>query len=56
MVRDAFDQPVKAVEKKESNTDLVTETDRAVEVLLINGLSLQFPDHRCRLVLALGAN
>ncbi|KAG5883505.1 hypothetical protein JTB14_013932 [Gonioctena quinquepunctata] len=36
----------KSVQKKSSEIDLVTETDQAVEKLLINGLSKQFPDHK----------
>ncbi|WKX88671.1 hypothetical protein Q1695_008362 [Nippostrongylus brasiliensis] len=46
LVRDAFDQPVCVVKTKESATDLVTETDQAVEKLLIKGLSEAFPDHK----------
>jgi myo-inositol-1(or 4)-monophosphatase len=34
------------VETKSSATDLVTETDRATEQLLISGLSKKFPDHQ----------
>lgn len=45
-MRDAFEQPFSAVQTKASNTDLVTETDKAVEDLLINGLSKEFPDHK----------
>lgn len=29
-----------------SNTDLVTETDQAVEKMLIENLSKEFPDHK----------
>ncbi|EYC12847.1 hypothetical protein Y032_0045g1120 [Ancylostoma ceylanicum] len=46
LVRDAFDQPVCVVKTKASDTDLVTETDQAVEKLLIEGLSAAFPDHK----------
>ncbi|KJH52389.1 inositol monophosphatase family protein [Dictyocaulus viviparus] len=46
LVRDAFDQPVCVVKTKESPTDLVTETDQAVEKHIINGLSEAFPDHK----------
>lgn len=46
LVRDAFDQPSSAVQTKASNTDLVTETDQAVEKLLIKGLGDKFPDHK----------
>ena len=34
------------VQTKSSSTDLVTETDQAVEKLLIDGLSKAFPDHK----------
>lgn len=34
------------VEQKSSHTDLVTETDKAVERHLIDGLSQAFPDHK----------
>ncbi|CAJ0574325.1 unnamed protein product, partial [Mesorhabditis spiculigera] len=46
IVREAFEQPASAVETKSSNTDLVTETDRAVEKYLIDGLRAAFPDHK----------
>ncbi|KAK6726252.1 hypothetical protein RB195_004524 [Necator americanus] len=46
LVRDAFDQPVCIVKTKASATDLVTETDQAVEKLLIDGLSSAFPHHK----------
>ncbi|KAF8367298.1 ttx-7 [Pristionchus pacificus] len=46
LVRDAFDQPSSAIQTKASNTDLVTETDQAVEKLLIKGLGDAFPDHK----------
>ncbi|VDM58119.1 unnamed protein product, partial [Angiostrongylus costaricensis] len=46
IVRAAFEQPVCVVKTKESATDLVTETDQAVEKLLINGLSEAFPGHK----------
>ncbi|GMR54190.1 hypothetical protein PMAYCL1PPCAC_24385 [Pristionchus mayeri] len=46
LVRDAFDQPSSAVQTKASNTDLVTETDQAVEKHLIKGLGEKFPDHK----------
>ncbi|CAJ0914932.1 unnamed protein product, partial [Mesorhabditis belari] len=46
IVREAFEQPASAVETKSSNTDLVTETDRAVERYLIDGLHAAFPDHK----------
>lgn len=46
LVRDAFDQSHCVVKTKDSATDLVTETDQAVEKLLIKGLSEAFPDHK----------
>uniref|UniRef100_A0A0N5A1M7 Inositol-1-monophosphatase n=1 Tax=Parastrongyloides trichosuri TaxID=131310 RepID=A0A0N5A1M7_PARTI len=46
LVRNAFDQPFSVVTTKASNTDLVTETDQAVEKLLISNLSAAFPDHK----------
>ncbi|KAE9552299.1 hypothetical protein FO519_004485 [Halicephalobus sp. NKZ332] len=46
VVRAAYEQPIAVVKTKSSNTDLVTETDQAVEKLLINGLSEAFPDHK----------
>jgi len=46
LVREAFEQPASAVTTKSSNIDLVTETDKAVEELLIAGLSQAFPDHK----------
>ena len=46
LVRDAFQQPMDRVETKSSNTDLVTETDRAVEDLIIKELSSKFPSHK----------
>ncbi|CAI5438499.1 unnamed protein product [Caenorhabditis angaria] len=46
LVRNAFEQTESKVDTKLSDTDLVTETDQAVEKLLIDGLSKEFPDHR----------
>lgn len=46
LVRDAFDQPASVVQTKASNTDLVTETDQAVEKMLIEGLRKAFPEHK----------
>jgi myo-inositol-1(or 4)-monophosphatase len=46
LVRDAFDQPFSHVETKSAATDLVTETDKAVEEMLIKGLSERYPDHK----------
>ncbi|VDN06032.1 unnamed protein product [Thelazia callipaeda] len=50
LVRTAFEQPYSEVHTKLSNTDLVTETDQAVEKLLIDNLSKQFPDHKLVMV------
>lgn len=36
----------KTVETKDSNIDFVTETDKEVEQILINGLKSSFPDHQ----------
>lgn len=36
----------KKVETKTCDIDLVTETDKEVEVLLIDGLKKAFPDHK----------
>ncbi|CAD6194762.1 unnamed protein product [Caenorhabditis auriculariae] len=46
LVRMAFEAKECAVNTKASDTDLVTETDQAVEKLLIEGLSTSFPDHK----------
>uniref|UniRef100_A0A915E2A3 Uncharacterized protein n=1 Tax=Ditylenchus dipsaci TaxID=166011 RepID=A0A915E2A3_9BILA len=46
LVKDAFAQPNSHVTTKASATDLVTETDQAVEEMLIKGLSAQFPTHK----------
>jgi myo-inositol-1(or 4)-monophosphatase len=48
LTREAFAKPIEKmnVETKSSATDLVTETDRAVEALLIKGISQRFPDHK----------
>ncbi|CAI4225835.1 unnamed protein product [Auanema sp. JU1783] len=46
LVRDAFDTPTSVVQTKASATDLVTETDQAVEKLIISTLSKKFPDHK----------
>jgi len=45
MIRKAIDNREKAVEEKASATDLVTETDKAVEDHLVKGLKAKFPDH-----------
>uniref|UniRef100_A0A914RSJ7 Uncharacterized protein n=1 Tax=Parascaris equorum TaxID=6256 RepID=A0A914RSJ7_PAREQ len=50
VVRAAFEQPSCDVHTKASNTDLVTETDQAVEKLLIQGLKGAFPDHKYFLI------
>ncbi|KAG8222662.1 hypothetical protein J437_LFUL003784 [Ladona fulva] len=36
----------KTIESKSSEIDFVTETDKEVEKILINGLSSEFPDHK----------
>jgi len=46
LVKDAFAQPSSNVTTKSSATDLVTETDKAVEDLLIKSISNKFPDHQ----------
>ncbi|CAI2310757.1 unnamed protein product [Caenorhabditis sp. 36 PRJEB53466] len=46
VVRTAFESAESKVDTKSSNTDLVTETDQAVEKLLIAGLSEKFTGHR----------
>ncbi|XP_071528085.1 inositol monophosphatase 1 isoform X1 [Panulirus ornatus] len=45
LVRDAIKKK-KRIETKSSAVDLVTESDKAVEKLLISGLSSAFPDHK----------
>lgn len=44
VIREAIEQK-KNVTEKNSMFDLVTETDKAVEDLLINGLKKSFPKH-----------
>lgn len=46
LVKDAFSLPTRIVETKASDIDLVTETDRAVEELLVHTLSTSFPEHK----------
>ncbi|KAF7638306.1 Inositol-1-monophosphatase [Meloidogyne graminicola] len=46
LVKSAFAKPVGTVYTKASATDFVTETDRAVEELLIGRISSRFPDHK----------
>lgn len=46
LIRAAFEQPTLQIEEKTSHTDLVTETDKAVEKLLIGSLSQAFPGHK----------
>jgi len=47
LVRDAYDRSSnRDVFTKMSSTDLVTETDRNVESLLIDGLTAKFPNHK----------
>jgi len=41
----AIEDRDKKIAEKSSPTDLVTETDKAVEDLLVSGLKKQFPDH-----------
>ncbi|VDP36499.1 unnamed protein product [Soboliphyme baturini] len=46
LVREAFHRPSGVeFETKSSSIDLVTEIDRNVEALLVNGLKAEFPDH-----------
>ena len=44
MIRDAFSEP-KVITEKGCTTDLVTETDEAVEKMIIGGLRKCYPDH-----------
>ncbi|CAD5208473.1 unnamed protein product [Bursaphelenchus xylophilus] len=46
LVKTAFSTPESNVETKASATDLVTETDKAVEELLIKSISEKYPDHQ----------
>uniref|UniRef100_A0A1I8BZ03 Inositol-1-monophosphatase n=1 Tax=Meloidogyne hapla TaxID=6305 RepID=A0A1I8BZ03_MELHA len=46
LVKTAFAKPVGTVYTKASATDFVTETDRAVEELLIGKISARFPGHK----------
>ncbi|KAL3108053.1 hypothetical protein niasHT_018215 [Heterodera trifolii] len=46
LAKNAYAQPLGVVKTKSSPTDFVTETDQAVEKLLISGLSERFPDHK----------
>jgi len=45
VVANAFESPIN-VHIKSCNTDLVTDTDRAVEELIIKDISTAFPDHK----------
>lgn len=45
-VKEALSKRDKNVETKSSATDLVTETDKAMEKLLVGGLQAKFPDHK----------
>lgn len=45
VVREAIKKK-KNIETKSSAVDLVTESDKAVEKMLISGLSEAFPDHK----------
>lgn len=46
IVRDGFRNASKSVANKGRHWDLVTEYDRRVEAVLIEGLRKRFPDHR----------
>ncbi|XP_044762541.1 inositol monophosphatase 1 [Coccinella septempunctata] len=46
LIRSQFNNRNKTITTKECDIDLVTETDKAVEELIINSLSKEFPDHR----------
>ncbi|RZF42772.1 hypothetical protein LSTR_LSTR013361, partial [Laodelphax striatellus] len=46
LIRKANEESSKSFETKSSAIDLVTKTDKAVEKLLIEGLSKDFPDHK----------
>ncbi|XP_039287705.1 inositol monophosphatase 1 [Nilaparvata lugens] len=46
LIKKANEESTKSFEFKLSAIDLVTETDKAVEKLLIEGLSKDFPDHK----------
>ena len=37
---------ITSVDLKSTATDLVTETDRAVEKLIVDGLKSNFPNHK----------
>ena len=45
MIREAFKQE-KRIQIKSSIADLVTETDKKVEQLIISAVKEQFPTHR----------
>ena len=45
VVVSAIENRDKKIDEKASPTDLVTETDKAVENLLVSGLKNQFPEH-----------
>lgn len=46
LVRDAFTKPIETVGTKSSATDFVTETDQAVEELIIREISYRYPEHK----------
>jgi len=46
LVREAISDRDKSVQEKESAVDLVTETDKAVEKLLFDGLRQKYPNHK----------
>jgi len=45
VVRQAIEDRDKKISEKSSPVDLVTETDKAVEKLIVQGLKSNFPDH-----------
>ncbi len=45
-INEAINDRGKVISEKLSPTDLVTETDKAVETLLVDGLRQQFPEHQ----------
>ncbi len=46
VIREAIVKRDKAIDVKSSPVDLVTETDKAVEKLLFDGLRAKYPDHK----------
>ena len=45
-VKEALSSRMKKISEKTSPTDLVTETDKAIEKLLVEGIKAKFPSHR----------